>query len=294
MARRNRGIKFYGMDSDHVQNKKIKLLVNEFDSHGYWVYQCILCTIYYQKGYFMDMSNSDELILFASDVCKKPVSLVKEVIQGCIRRGLFDKSVYDMFNVLTSDRIQENYLIATYESRKKGAEVQIINEYWLLKNGDFNDKGITKISIKNDGFLEKDNNSREDQNFSRENEENSSENTSQRKGKEKKGEERKGKERESSNKFSPPSMEDVLQFFIEKIPESGWAEFVCDTEAKKFINHYDSKNWYVGKNKMSKWKSSAAGWILRKNEFDNGNKNQQNNAVIRPNKTDGRKDFGKL
>jgi hypothetical protein len=37
-------------------------------------------------------------------------------------------------------------------------------------------------------------------------------------------------------------------------------------EAQKFINHYESKGWMVGKTRMQLWKSALAGWKLRRDE----------------------------
>jgi hypothetical protein len=61
---------------------------------------------------------------------------VKEVIYGCVRRGLFDQTVFDMFELLTSDRIQLNFLHATTERRKKGSVVMMINEILLVEQDD--------------------------------------------------------------------------------------------------------------------------------------------------------------
>lgn len=154
------GIKYYSKDSNNVLNKKIKLLFAEFDSHGPWVWECLCCEIYEKKGYYFDINDPDELMLFASDVCKKPVSLVKEIINGCVRRGLFDEPVFNMFKVLTSDRIQSNYLDGTREPRKKSYGINIIKEYWIIEIGE-NEKAINVISI-NSKF------SRENLNFSQE------------------------------------------------------------------------------------------------------------------------------
>lgn len=61
------------------------------------------------------------------------------------------------------------------------------------------------------------------------------------------------------NRFSPPILIDIKSYFIEKELTNKYAEL----EAIKFYNFYDSKNWMVGKNKMSKWKSAASGWLSR-------------------------------
>lgn len=54
------------------------------------------------------------------------------------------------------------------------------------------------------------------------------------------------------NGFKAPTIEEIEAYAKEK----GY-EYV---DAEKFWNFYESKNWYVGKNKMSKWRSAVANW----------------------------------
>jgi hypothetical protein len=126
-----KGLTFWRKDAGHIRHKKIRLLVNEFDSDGYWIWSCILDKAYETTGYYLDIKDKDGLELFASEDCKKKVNLVKEVIDGCLRRGLFDKTVYELFGVLTCDYMQEVFLYATYDRRKKGSEFTM-NKDWLL------------------------------------------------------------------------------------------------------------------------------------------------------------------
>ena len=56
-------------------------------------------------------------------------------------------------------------------------------------------------------------------------------------------------------RFSPPSDIETVSYFESKGSNN--------VEAEKFWNFYDSKNWFVGKNKMKKWESAASGWISR-------------------------------
>jgi hypothetical protein len=126
------GISYYKMNCGHTINKKVRLLFNEFDANGYWIWQCIIDYAYSQKGYYFDCNDPDALELFATDVCKKQVSLVNQVISGCLRRGLFDKTVFDMFGVLSSVMMQEIYLDATYERRRKGTEIELFGEFVLI------------------------------------------------------------------------------------------------------------------------------------------------------------------
>lgn len=52
-------------------------------------------------------------------------------------------------------------------------------------------------------------------------------------------------------RFVPPTVEEVAAYAKEK-------GYVIDAE--RFVNFYESKNWMVGKNKMTKWKASVANW----------------------------------
>jgi hypothetical protein len=64
----------------------------------------------------------------------------------------------------------------------------------------------------------------------------------------------KGKQR-----FQPPTLEEAQDYFEEK--------GVQPREAEKFWNYYEANGWKVGKNKMQKWKSAAAGWISRMKDY---------------------------
>lgn len=126
------GISYYQMNCGHTRNKKIRLLINDCGGNGYWVWQCILDEAYETKGYYFD-NNQDELEIFASDKCKLSLDLVKKVIDCCLRRGLFDKRLYDECGILTSDRMQTLYLEATAERRRKGTEVELAEDFLLIK-----------------------------------------------------------------------------------------------------------------------------------------------------------------
>lgn len=62
----------------------------------------------------------------------------------------------------------------------------------------------------------------------------------------------------SRKRFSPPSLNEVRAYFLEK-----GATF---TQAERFYDYYESNGWRVGKNQMKKWKSAASGWISRDRE----------------------------
>lgn len=60
-----------------------------------------------------------------------------------------------------------------------------------------------------------------------------------------------------TKRFVPPTFEEVDSY----IKEKGYV-----VSAQRFIDFYESKNWYVGKNKMKDWKASVRGWQSRETE----------------------------
>lgn len=136
MAKRSEdGIEYFPMNTDIIQNPKIKLVVAEFGSKTAWtVLLPLYCKIYREKGYWIDWLDEDSKLLFAQDECKVEVSVMNEVVNGCLRRSLFDKRVFEMFGILTSDRIQENYLIA----KKRNKSVKFIEEFKLISDDVYN------------------------------------------------------------------------------------------------------------------------------------------------------------
>lgn len=52
-------------------------------------------------------------------------------------------------------------------------------------------------------------------------------------------------------RFAPPTSEDVKEYCREK---------GLNVDADRFVDFYESKNWYVGKNKMKDWKAAVRNW----------------------------------
>lgn len=63
-------------------------------------------------------------------------------------------------------------------------------------------------------------------------------------------------ENKHSRRFTPPSESDVAA----RIDEMGYKY----STAEDFCNFYGSKNWMVGKNKMTDWHKALGGWESRK------------------------------
>ena len=47
------------MNSGHIRNKKVRLLFNEFDSDGYYIWSCLLDYAYETWGYYFDTNDKE-------------------------------------------------------------------------------------------------------------------------------------------------------------------------------------------------------------------------------------------
>lgn len=75
----------------------------------------------------------------------------------------------------------------------------------------------------------------------------------------KRDKEKKEKEKRKSNRFDPPSVDDVRAYCLER-------ENNIDPE--KFVDYYTGNGWMVGRNKMKDWKATVRSW--ERNDFNSG------------------------
>jgi len=71
------------------------------------------------------------------------------------------------------------------------------------------------------------------------------------------------KEKERASNFRKPTIAEVKAY----VEEKGYA-----VDAERFFYFYESKGWYVGKNKMKNWHAAVATW--QRKEKENGNYNR--------------------
>ena len=67
------------------------------------------------------------------------------------------------------------------------------------------------------------------------------------------------REGEKATRFSPPSLDEVRA----EIERAGY-----EVDPERFIAHYESNGWMIGKNKMKSWKSALVTWHKRQKEDD--------------------------
>lgn len=145
MARPARkGLDYFPLDC-HLDNK-FEMVEAAFGLKGFALVIKLLQKIYGENGYYIEWSQDVELV-FAHRNCES-VNLVSEVVKDCLKRGIFNKEMYEKHGILTSKGIQERYLFMT----SKRTSSKISDDYILL-----NEHKKTVKSEKTNVFGEKTN-----------------------------------------------------------------------------------------------------------------------------------------
>lgn len=138
------GIDYFPLDV--TLNAKFELIEAEFGLTGFGVVVHLLQEIYGKAGYYIEWTE-EVALLFARKVGLGG-SVVSEIIEASIRRGMFDKERYDKYHVLTSKGIQERYFEAV--SRRKTLEVDynilLVDVTRILPNVDIQAKNVNILS----------------------------------------------------------------------------------------------------------------------------------------------------
>lgn len=135
------GLDFFPVDIGFIDDDKILLLRDEFGCDCLWYVIKLWDKIYGDKGWYCSFDDdSCRLMSQRVGIDGKSSKYLKELVNGCVRRSLFDERVFSMFGVLTSKRIQFNYFYAKRETIKKrvmqGVKERVWSDIFLLDEHD--------------------------------------------------------------------------------------------------------------------------------------------------------------
>ncbi len=120
------GLDYFTLDC--YLDDKMQLIEAEFGLIGFAIVVKLFQKIYGEFGYYCEW-NEEVALLFAqrnSVGC----NTVSEVIQGALRRGIFNRQMFDEFGILTSAGIQKRYL----EAAKRRSKILMDERYLLLSS----------------------------------------------------------------------------------------------------------------------------------------------------------------
>src|SRR5262245_57015997 len=131
MARPTRqGIDYFPYDVDLDQDDKLGMIVGEFKIKGETLYIKLCAWIYQTNRYFTEWNEEVQLkFLRRYDYCGFSEKDLQKVVPKLIKWGVFDRTVFDSLQILTSARIQSTWLEATRKRRERIIDERI----WLLE-----------------------------------------------------------------------------------------------------------------------------------------------------------------
>lgn len=141
------GLDYFPLDVN--LDDKIALIEAEFGLTGFAVIVKLFQKIYGERGYYCEWTN--EVALLFGHKNGLGGTAVSEIVSASIRRGIFDKNLFDKYSVLTSTGIQKRYFEAV--NRRKQIEVNkqylLIDVTFFLDNVNINQVNVN-INSEND------------------------------------------------------------------------------------------------------------------------------------------------
>lgn len=129
-----------------VLNSKFEIIEARFGIKGFAVIVKLFQHIYGTKGYYCEW-DEDVLFVFAKRIGVGANS-VSEILDTSLKKGIFNKDMYEKYSILTSEGIQQRYVEA-----KRGGYERICKKYLLIsvpkteENGSETGVNVTKTEV---------------------------------------------------------------------------------------------------------------------------------------------------
>lgn len=125
------GLDYFPLDVDIDQDDKVAIIEAQHGIKGFGIVIKLLMHIY-RNSYYYEWTEKEQL-LFSKRV-NVDINQVNDVVNDCIKWGLFDKQLFQKYKILTSRGVQKRY----FEIAKRRQKVEVIKEYFLLSENDIN------------------------------------------------------------------------------------------------------------------------------------------------------------
>lgn len=120
------GLDYFPLDVDIDQDDKVQLVEALHGNTGFYVLIKLLMKVY-KEGYFYPWAESEQ-ILFSKRV-NVDINILNDIVNDCIKYGVFHKGMYEKHKILTSKGIQERF----FEASKRRKKIDYVGEYLLIK-----------------------------------------------------------------------------------------------------------------------------------------------------------------
>ena len=127
MARQQEnGRQWFKFPVDFFADRNIKIMRSQLGYGGIIVYEYLLCQIYHE-GYYTVVDN--DFIALTADELKLKDNIIRLTINFCLKKSMFDSTLYQTEKVLTSAEIQDRYQKMMKSLNRK---VPVDKKLWVL------------------------------------------------------------------------------------------------------------------------------------------------------------------
>ena len=141
---KKKGIDYFPLDVSAGIDDEIELLEAKFGLEGFAIFIKLLQAIY-KNGYYINWTEKEQL-LFIKRV-NVTETLINDVITTCLQWKLFDKQLFEEYQILTSHGIQQRFLLAM--GRRTSVEME--EKYLLLSESEISTSktivNVTKTQV---------------------------------------------------------------------------------------------------------------------------------------------------
>lgn len=129
MARpKKQGLEYFSFDTDFFSDIKIRRISRACGPASTSILICLLCNIYKDKGYYIEWNEN--LSFVVADIVGTTEGAVEEVVKKAIQVGFFNKELFDKYQILTSNGIQNRFKSAV----KRREEIEYVADYLVSDN----------------------------------------------------------------------------------------------------------------------------------------------------------------
>ncbi len=132
------GLDYFALDV--TMNDEVEIIEATHGLEGFAILIKLFQKIY-SEGYFYEWGDKEQ-ILFSKRVSVDR-NKVASIVNDCINWGIFSKTMFEKYNILTSKRIQNHYLASVY----KRSNIEIIKDYMLIKSDITDRSNVTYIGV---------------------------------------------------------------------------------------------------------------------------------------------------
>lgn len=133
------GIDYFPLDVSADTEDSMFMVTAELGEIAFGRIIKLWAEIYKDRGYYKEWNEESELVFAGKKSI--PIDEVKELVQVGLKRGIFNKKLYETYGILTSRALQKRYITAC-ESRKN---IRIVEKYSLIDPTEFKEKIKNKL-----------------------------------------------------------------------------------------------------------------------------------------------------